>query len=428
MIDLRPYQAQDVERLRAAYAEGHRAVCYALPTGAGKTIVFAHVIDGAVRKGRRVGVLVHRRELVRQAADKLARTGVPHGILAAGLDKNHDAPVLVMSVQTAARRLDRLPKLDFIVADETHHAVSETWARVIAHWPAAKLLGVTATPARLDGKGLGIAAGGAFDHLTIGATVLDLQAGGFLARSRVFVPARLINTSGVHRLGGDFQAGELAERARVVTGDAVREYQIRADHQPAIAYGCTVAHAESIAHAFRHAGYRAACVHGGLPTPERDGLIQGLATGEIEVLTSCDLISEGLDVPSVGAVILLRPTESLALAMQQIGRGMRPAAGKEALVVLDHAGNCLRHGLPESEREWTLDGAPKRDGAAHAFGWRCEACGCFNGLDAEACEECGAARPVSGATAHGRGVAGLCRGARLQAGLGMASAARATWR
>jgi DNA repair protein RadD len=180
----------------------------------------------------------------------------------------------------------------------------------------------------------------------------------------------------------------------VVTGDAVREYRARADHQPAIAYGCTVAHAQGIADAFRHAGYRADCVHGGLPTTERDRLIQGLANGEVEVLTSCDLISEGLDVPSVGAVILLRPTESLALAMQQIGRGMRPAPGKACLSVLDHAGNCLRHGLPESEREWTLDGAPKRDAAAHAFGWRCDACGCFNGLDAEACEECGAARPI----------------------------------
>ena len=121
-IALRPYQARDVERLRAAYAEGRRAVCYCLPTAGGKTIVFAHVIAGAVGKGRRVGVLVHRRELVRQAADKLAWAGVPHGILAAGLDRDHDAPVLVMSALTAARRLDRLPALDFVVFDEAHHA------------------------------------------------------------------------------------------------------------------------------------------------------------------------------------------------------------------------------------------------------------------------------------------------------------------
>ena len=142
-----------------------------LPTGGGKTIVFAHVIDGAARKGRRVGVLVHRRELVRQAADKLAWAGVPHGIVAAGLDRDHDAPVLVMSVQTAARRLDRLPKLDFIVADESHHARLASWARVLAHWPRAKVLGVTATPAQARRERARDRRRRVFDHLTIGATV-----------------------------------------------------------------------------------------------------------------------------------------------------------------------------------------------------------------------------------------------------------------
>jgi superfamily II DNA or RNA helicase len=123
--------------------------------------------------------------LIRQTADKLARAGVPHGIFAAGLDRDHDAPVLVMSVQTAARRLDRLPDLDFLVADEAHHSVSDTWARLIGRFPQARLLGVTATPARLDGRGLGIHAGGFFDALVIGATVAELQADGFLARTRV---------------------------------------------------------------------------------------------------------------------------------------------------------------------------------------------------------------------------------------------------
>jgi DNA repair protein RadD len=134
----------------------------------------------------------------------------------------------------------------------------------------------------------------------------------------------------------------------VVTGGAVKEYRAGADHLPAIAYGCRVAHAEAIAAAFRQAGYRAACSHGRSPAAKRDALIQGLAAGAVEILASGDLISEGLDVPSVGAVILLRPTQSLVLAMQQIGRGMRPAAGNECLRILDHAGNCLNHGLPET--------------------------------------------------------------------------------
>ena len=226
-IALRPYQARDVERLRAAYAEGRRAPCYCLPTGAGKTVVFAHIIAGALRKGRRVGVMEHRRELVRQAAAKLAWAGVPHGILAADLDRDHDAPVLVMAVHTAARRLEQLPELDFLVIDECHHARAATWAGLIARWPGAKLLGVTATPCRLDGKGLGIEAGGIFDHLTVGASVAELQAGGFLARTRVFSPARLIDIAGLHSRGGDFVVREPAERASAVTGGTVAPYATR---------------------------------------------------------------------------------------------------------------------------------------------------------------------------------------------------------
>ena len=340
-LDLRPYQIRDVEQLTTAYTGGARAICYCLPTGGGKTVVFAHISSRVANKGNRTAILTHRRELVHQAAVKLSWAGVQYGIIGAGLDRDHDAPVLVMSVQSAVRRLDRLPNLDFVVADEGHHSVSPSWMQVLASWPGAKILGATATPERLDGKGLGVTAGGIFDSLVMGAAIAELQGLGFLAKSRVFVPSRLIDTRGVHRLGGDFKADELAERANVITGDAVREYRTRADHQPAIAYACTVEHAESIASAFCAAGCRSACVHGGLSMTERDRLIWGLATGEIEILVSCDLISEGLDVPSVGAIILLRPTESLALAMQQIGHGMRPAEGKAHLCVLDHAENCL---------------------------------------------------------------------------------------
>ena len=315
-LDLRPYQVRDVERLRAAYGEGRRRPVYVLPTGGGKTVVFAHVTDGASRKGRRTGILVHRRELVRQASAKLEWAGVAHGIVARGLDRDHDAPALVLSVQTAIRRLHQLPQFGFLVIDEAHHARAETWTRLLAAWPGAKLLGVTATPARTDGKGLGLKAGGIFDALVTGASVTELQAEGWLAKTRCFVPARLIDTTGLRTRLGDWEARALAERAAVVTGDAVAEYRRHADHLPAIAYGCTVAHAEAIAQAFRDAGYRSACVHGGTPPPLRDAMIAGLGERGIEVLTACDLISEGLDVPNVGAMILLRPTQSLVLAMQ----------------------------------------------------------------------------------------------------------------
>jgi superfamily II DNA or RNA helicase len=395
-IALRAYQIHGVEQLRSCFAAGNRRVLFCLPTGAGKTIVFAHIVASAVARGRRVAVLVHRRELVRQASGKLTLAGVRHGIAAAGLDRDHDAAVLVMSVQTAARRLDRLPQFDFVVLDECHHAVAGTWSRLLARWPGTHVLGVTATPARTDGKGLSVHAGGIFDSLVAGASVRELQAEGFLARTRCFVPDSHISTSGLRTRLGDWEAEALAERAGVVTGDAVAEYRKHADHLPAIAYGCTVAHAESIAAAFRAAGYRSECVHDGTPGTERDALIAGLADGSVEVLTSCDLISEGLDVPNVGAVILLRPTQSLVLAMQQVGRGMRPAPGKRHLVVLDFAGNALRHGMPETAREWSLAGVPKKaPRAAEApCCWRCKECGCVNQLEDRVCPECGAVRPL----------------------------------
>jgi superfamily II DNA or RNA helicase len=175
-------------------------------------------------------------------------------------------------------------------------------------------------------------------------------------------------------VAGDWAAGNaLAERANVVTGDAIAEYRAKAAGKSAIAFCVTVEHAEAVAADFRAAGFRAAMVCGATPKDERDRLIAGLggtnlAGRSLDVLTSCDLISEGLDVPSVGAVILLRPTASLILCLQQIGRGMRPKADGAPLIVLDHAGNTLRHGLPEEDREWTLDGITKQPRAAAVVG------------------------------------------------------------
>jgi DNA repair protein RadD len=365
---LRDYQVADITRLRNAYSWDNRAVLYQLATGGGKTVVFSHIVAGAVAKGRRVGVFVHRRELVKQASDKLTACGVAHGVIAAGLERDTDAAVIVCSIQTvAARGVKVLGKLDFLVLDEAHHARATTWAAVLEAFPTAKVLGVTATPARTDGKGLGKTWGGLFDAIVCGPTMSTLVAAGHLAPCKVYVPGRTIDTSGLRKVAGDWAAGEeLARRATVVTGDAIAEYRAKAPGCSAIAFCVTVAHAEDVARQFRLAGYRAACVHGGTPKDERDAAIAALGAARdapeaLDVLTSCDLISEGLDVPSVGAVILLRPTGSLILCLQQIGRGMRPKAGGAPLVVLDHAGNTNRHGLPEDDREWTLDGVVKTE-------------------------------------------------------------------
>ena len=360
MIKLRDYQARATDEIRDAYRAGKRAPLLVSPTGSGKTVVFGYVAENAAAKSKRALILAHRRELIRQASRKLSEAGVAHGIIAPGFTPNREL-VQVASVQTLARRLDELPLFDLIIIDEAHHAVAGQWDRVIQAQPKARLLGVTATPERLDGRGLGVVAGGCFDHLVLGPAVADLIDDGYLTSARVYAPANAPDLSGVRTKGGDFAADQLEERMNVatITGDVLAHWNKLAPGLPTIAFCISVRHAEDVAATFRAAGIRAVCGHGGLPSAERDAAIAGLGTGAVQVLATCDLVSEGLDVPSVGAVILLRPTKSVGLFLQQVGRGLRPAAGKQHLVVLDHAGNTAIHGLPDDPREWSLDGRKK---------------------------------------------------------------------
>ncbi|MGK7871507.1 DEAD/DEAH box helicase [Falsiroseomonas sp. E2-1-a20] len=361
-ITLRPYQLTTIERVRKAYRSGARAVLFVMATGGGKTIIFSYIANSAAGLGNRVLILVHRHELIRQASNKLYEAGVEHGIIAPGFTPTRDL-VQVASVQTLRRRLGHKHEAPhLIVVDEAHHAVAGQWAAIIKAYPKARLLGVTATPERLDGRGLGVAAGGCFDALVMGPTIAELVAGGFLVPTRIFAPAEAPDLSGVPTKDGDYESSALANAmgAPCLVGDAVAHYRRHAAGMPAILFSPNVAHAEAMAEAFRADGWRSVAVSGQTAQAERDAAIGGLATGAVQVLCSCDLISEGLDVPAVCAVILMRPTQSLGLFLQQVGRGLRPAPGKTHLLVLDHAGNTLRHGPPDAERSWSLEGRPRK--------------------------------------------------------------------
>lgn len=266
-------------------------------------------------------------------------------------------------VQTLIHRLDKTEPFDLIVIDECHHGRATTYEVIVGKWQKAWILGVSATPARGDGKGLGKAAGGVFDAMVSGPSIKELIALGHLSPVRVFVPEKAITPADMARARvkrGEYEPADVAAAVENadITGDAVFEYQTRADHQPCVAFCYSVKHAENVAESFRDAGYRAAAVFGDMPAKERDRILSGLADGRVEIVTSCDLICEGLDIPSVSVVILLRPTKSIVTFLQQIGRGMRPAPGK-TLVVVDLAGNSLVHGRPTADRAWSLDGAPK---------------------------------------------------------------------
>jgi DNA repair protein RadD len=355
-MDLRPYQHRAIDDLRAAYRSGARAPLLVAPTGAGKTVILAAITASATARGRKVLILVHRRELIHQGSSKLTAAGVEHGIIAAGIEPSQQ-PVQVASVQTLVRRLAAInwePCL--IIIDEAHHAAAGSWSSILSHWPGALRLGVTATPCRLDGRGLG----DSFDALIEGPSVQMLTSAGYLSPARIFAPPMVADLSQLRRRAGDYANDQAAAAMTrpTVTGDAIHHYHRLADAQQAIAFCCNVAHAESVRDAFATAKISAALLLGG--TADRDAVVAAFAAGAIHVLVTVDVVSEGFDIPAASVAILLRPTQSLGLYLQQVGRVLRPAPGKNAAIILDHVGNVTRHGFPDDIRQWSLDHGAKR--------------------------------------------------------------------
>jgi DNA repair protein RadD len=269
------------------------------------------------------------------------------------------------------------------VVDEAHHTTAGTWAKVIAHFHAAKLLGVTATPIRGDGRGLGEH----YQAMVQGPTAQQLTDDGFLAAAKVLAPPGF-DSAGLRKRMGDFDTKQAEQRVGTIMGDCLGHYRKHLSGQTAIAFCCSVAHAEAVAALFQSAGIAAASIDGSMDTGTRRELLQRLAVGDLKVLTSCALIGEGVDVPSVGGCILLRPTASVGLHLQMIGRCLRPQPGKTA-VVLDHVGNTLRLGHHLEERDWTLDGLRKRDREAAPSVKVCPQCFSTSISTAQVCRDCG---------------------------------------
>jgi superfamily II DNA or RNA helicase len=351
MLELRDYQTNGVADIRAAFAQ-HRRVLYVLPTGGGKTVIFAFITTHASAKGNRVIILAHRAEIADQISRALDAMGVAHGRIQPGHERT-DEPVQTGMVQTVARRLQTLAEPALVVIDEAHHAVAGTWRKIATAWPNAKVLGVTATPERLDGVGLR----DAFDIIVIGPDVRDLIDAGHLAPFRYLAARLSIDLSGVRTLAGDYAAADLADvlDRDTVTGDVVQHYLKHLAPRTAIAFCVTVAHAEHVALRFRDSGIPAASIDGSMLPDERRDAVDRLRVGEIRVLASCEIISEGFDAPAVGGCILLRPTQSFALYRQQVGRCLRPKGDGSAAIIVDHVGNVWRHGLPDAPHIWALD-------------------------------------------------------------------------
>jgi superfamily II DNA or RNA helicase len=206
-----------------------------------------------------------------------------------------------------------------------------------------------------------------FDDLLIGPQISELIEQGYLAKPIVYAPMRRVDLSGIRTKMGDYDKEELVRRMDKphITGSAVEHYAKLCPGTPAVAFCVSIEHARHVAEQFKQAGFRAAAVDGSLDDDTRKSLLTSLGNGRIDVVTSCDLISEGTDIPAIGCAILLRPTQSTGLFLQQVGRALRVVDGKKHAFILDHVGNVLTHGMPEDDREWTLEGVKKRKRAAN---------------------------------------------------------------
>lgn len=417
MIELRDYQRDLLVRTSAAL-KCVRRVLAVMPTGGGKTVCFTVAAGSAVGRGARTAVIVHRQELVMQTSMTLAKAGLRHALICprdvrGAIIKRHlyelgdcfvenencDTLLWVASIQTLARRLARY-SFDFIIFDEAHHCVAGQWLNLIKAVPNAKIMGVTATPERLDGKGLGVV----FEDMVVGPQPRWLIDNGFLAQPVVrSFEASDIETyrelDSVRIKGHDFdqeQVDAILERA-FVYGDAVSTYRKYGQGAPYIAFLPTVARAGAFAEQLRNDGWNAVSVDGMTDDAVRRNAIRDLGLGKINVLTNCCLIDEGVDVPVVMGAILLRKDKSLTRYLQSVGRAGRIAPRKTHSNIHDHVGNWIMHSLPDANREWSLDGrkARKKSEVSGPSLKTCSSCYAVFPGNLRECPECGWQVPLT---------------------------------
>nr|BFD33761.1 DEAD/DEAH box helicase family protein [Pigmentibacter ruber] len=356
-MQLRPYQNELIENIFNKINNNEHKICVVAPTGAGKTVIIAKIVQMFVSNLKRVFLVAHRKELLDQLSDTLTNFNINHAMISPDYPSNDDINVQVCSVDSLIKRFNKYKKPDLIIIDECHHVANNKWGKVLNHYSDSVSLGFTATPARSNGEGLG----NFYDHLIEAPSVEWLTDNNFLCPIRYFVPPQIVDLSGLRTVGGDYVASELEERLdkSIITGDAIKHYARVCPYAPAIAFCASIRHAQSVAAEFTANGFTSEVIHGGLNKVTRKKLLNDLASGKIHVLTSVDVISEGTDVPHVVAAIDLCPTRSLVKHKQKMGRITRNAKNKTFAFFNDHVGNVLRHGFADSPVKWSLQGNKK---------------------------------------------------------------------
>lgn len=358
---LRDYQIRSIEALRASVQAGNWAPLLVLPTGSGKTIIARAIIESAVEKGHKVLFLAPRRELIFQASEKLANAGVEHGIYMSGERRRMFAPVQVASIPTLHRRMQTLgktalPIANLVLVDECHLSLNASTQEVLAEYPNVVKIGLTATPARSDGKGMGRY----YDDLLIGASVRELTDDGYLVPVKYF-GGKKADLSDVKIQMGDYNAKQLGDKMDdiVLIGDVVTNWLRIAPDRKTVVFAVNVKHAIHLCERFREAGVVAEHIDAKTPNEDRRAILNRVKSGDTQVITSVEVLSLGWDCPPISCAVIARPTKSIARYLQAAGRILRPYPGKADAILIDHGGCVSEMGFIDDEFPWSLDGNSK---------------------------------------------------------------------
>lgn len=398
-VSLRPYQHAAIEWVANERAPGARMLLV-LPTGGGKTFTAARIILDEIAQGGRVIFAAHRQELISQTYGSLLRLGLPEPMVGVIMGDGHIthpltrrraqcarplAPIQVASIDTLRNR--PLPRdITLLFFDECHRALSPSYVKLAESYPHATVVGLTATPWRGDGRGLG----GLFKSLRVVATPKQLMDEGHLVEPRVFSHPHRADVSKVATVAGDYNEKELAEACdrRELLGSIVEHWQRHLPGRRTVVFAVNVEHSKHIVEMFVSAGIPAEHLDGTTPDDERAAILGRLRDGTTLIVSNCAVLCEGFDCPVIEGCILARPTKSLALYLQCAGRALRPADGKTGAIVLDHAGCALEHGLPQDDREYSLDGKKRRAKSAISCK-ECPSCFAACAVNAKTCFFCG---------------------------------------
>jgi superfamily II DNA or RNA helicase len=352
---LRPYQSQGITEIFKRWREGKRSVLFQMPTGTGKTVLFSEIVKKGFTQNKSILIVVHRKELVEQIRDKLHSKNVDLGIIMAGYESDPNKKIQIASIQTLNNREIAEPNL--IIIDECHHAKAETYTALWTKFPSAKILGVTATPVRLSGEGFD----DIFDDLITSQPLKYFIDNGYLVPIKHFVCSNP-NLSSVKQSKGDYVTKMLTEvmMDNSVMSDLTDSYLEKCSGKSMIVFAVDVEHSKEITKRYRENGITAEHIDAKTPLEERQKILQNFKSKKVSVVSNVEIITEGFDFPQCEVVQLARPTKSLALYLQMVGRVMRPAQGKTAGIIMDNAGLWLDHGLSFVEREWDLKGMDKK--------------------------------------------------------------------